>query len=110
MDLVIGRNIIDITIKNVLLLTLYIDSYEDLKVELHSETVLPHWLQLHAAIESYPDHDTTLRLCCIDLLSGIAYPHTQVYEAFLNIKMGLRREFANTALTIIINDLVRLFL
>lgn len=75
-------------------------------MDFHSESSVEEWKHLHKIISSFPDHDPVLRMCCIDVLSGISYPHTDILELFINLSIDPRKEFALAALTMIMDDLV----
>jgi len=79
---------------------------EELKVDLHSDAFVQQWLNLHESIKKVPDKESVLRMCCIDLLSGISYPKAEILGKFLEAKTRPCEDFILAALTIVMNDLV----
>lgn len=84
----------------------FADYHEDLKVELYSDSLLQDWLALEEQTRRLPEHETVLRLCILDLVSGINFPKAELMEKYLDRKMGACSGFTMASISIVANDLV----
>ncbi|ODN00588.1 Huntingtin, partial [Orchesella cincta] len=88
-----------------LLHLLLTESAEELKIDLHSDAFVGQWLEVHESIKKVPDKEYVLRMCCIDLLSGISYPRAEILGRFLEANARPCQDFTLAALSIVMNDL-----